>query len=152
MQMTKNTLMFIFPLFISSLAHAGPLEEATEALSRWSSAYTKNDVEAVVDSYWPNAILLGTVSPVISEGADAIRIYFTPLQKSGNRNDLGEFRTIVLDDSAVTVTGFYKFTRIKEGVSVPGPSRFTMIMSKRDGVWKIQHHHSSPHVQPTKPV
>lgn len=38
-------------------------------------------------SYWPDAILLGTVSPVISEGADAIRTYFTALKLKGSGNE-----------------------------------------------------------------
>ena len=123
---------------------------AVGALSRWSAAYTANDVEAVVASYWPDALVLGTVSPVMSEGSAAIRAYFSPIQNSGNRNVIGERRTFVLSDSAIVIAGFYEFTRIKEGVPVPGPSRFTMLMVKRDDEWKIAHHHSSPHVQPMK--
>src|SRR5262249_37152689 len=29
---------------------------------------------------------------------------------------------------------------------VPGPSRFTMLVTKRGDEWRIAHHHSSPHV------
>ena len=152
MSALRKTALILFCFFISLSAHASPAEDADAALSRWSSAYTSNDLDAVVSNYWPEAILLGTVSPVMSEGLAAIRTYFTPLQKSGNRNALGERRTIVLNDSAVIVTGFYEFTRIKDGVAVPGPSRFTMLMVKRGSEWKIQHHHSSPHVQPAKPT
>jgi len=59
-------LMLISP----ALAVAGPTEEANAALDRWSAAYTSNDPEAVVKNYWPDAILLGTVSPVISIGTE----------------------------------------------------------------------------------
>ena len=152
MSALRKSLLILLCFFISFAAYAGPAEEADTALSRWSSAYTANDLDAVVSSYWPDAILLGTVSPVMSEGSAAIRTYFTPLPKSGNRNLVGERRTIVLNESAVIVTGFYEFTRMKDGVAVPAPSRFTMLMVKRGNEWKIQHHHSSPHVQPAKPV
>ena len=148
---TKTLFGLLFCLMMSSISHAGPSEDADAALSRWSAAYTLNDVDAVVASYWTDAILLGTVSPVMSEGVDAIRIYFKPLQTSGNRNIVGEHRTIILDESAIVLTGFYEFIRMKEGVAVPGPSRFTMLMTKRGNEWKIQHHHSSPHVQAVKP-
>lgn len=40
-------------------------------------------------------------------------------------------------------TGFYTFARAAEG-GTPRPSRFTMVMVKRDGRWMIAHHHSSP--------
>jgi uncharacterized protein (TIGR02246 family) len=137
-------------LVAPTAAIAGPSEDANAAIDRWSAAYTANDVDAVVNSYWPDAILLGTVSPVISSGADAIRSYFTALklEGSGNKNVIQERHTIVVDDNAVVVTGFYEFIRMRDGQPVPAPSRFTMLVTKRNGEWRIAHHHSSPHVQP----
>ena len=134
------------------LALAGSTEEANAAIDRWSAAYSANDVEAVVKSYWPDAILLGTKSPVISTGSDAIRKYFTDLklQGSGNKNAIQERHSIPIDDKAVLVTGFYEFTRMKDGKPEPGPSRFTMLVTKRGKEWRIAHHHSSPHVMPPK--
>jgi uncharacterized protein (TIGR02246 family) len=131
------------------VAHAGPVEEANAAVERWSAAYSGNDPEVIAGLYTSDAILLGTVSPVISDGTAAIVKYFTPTKGSGNTNKLVERRTIVLNDNAVVVTGFYEFTRVQQGKPVAGPSRFTMLLVKRDGQWLIAHHHSSPHVQPT---
>lgn len=141
-------LLMMFP----ALAIAGPTEDANAAIDRWSAAYSANDVEAVVKSYWPDAILLGTKSPVITIGADAIKKYFTDLkvQGSGNKNVIQERHTIRIDDNAVLVTGFYEFTRMQEGKPVPGPSRFTMLVTKRGGEWRIAHHHSSPRAEPPK--
>ncbi len=145
-----SLISIIMMLILPTLALAGPVEEGNAAIDRWSNAYTSNNVDAVVASYWPDAILLGTVSPVISEGADAIRKYFTDLklQGSGNKNVIQERRTIVVDDNAIVVTGFYEFVRMREGQPVPAPSRFTMLVTKRGGEWRIAHHHSSPHVLP----
>lgn len=141
--------VFITLMLVSSAAAvAGPSEDANAAIDRWSAAYTSNDPEAVVNNYWPDAILLGTVSPVISVGTEAIRKYFSVVKGSGNKNAIQERHTIVLDDNAVVVTGFYEFTRMADGKPVPGPSRFTMLVTKRGGEWRIAHHHSSPHVQP----
>ena len=53
-------------------ASAGPAEDANAAVDRWSAAYSSNDPEIIAKSYWSDAILLGTVSPVISEGTEAI--------------------------------------------------------------------------------
>jgi uncharacterized protein (TIGR02246 family) len=135
-------------LMVPALATAGPADEANAAIDHWSAAYTSNDPAAVVKNYWPDAILLGTVSPVISVGSEAISKYFSLVKDSGNKNSLEERHTIVLDDNAVVVTGFYTFTRMVEGKPVPGPSRFTMLVTKRNGEWRIAHHHSSPHVLP----
>lgn len=148
-----SRFVFVVLVLVSSAAAiAGPSEDANAAIDRWSAAYNANDPDAVVDSYWPDAILLGTVSPVISIGADAIRQYFTALKLkgSGNKNAIQERHTIVIDDSAVLVTGFYEFTRMTTGSPVLAPSRFTMLVTKRGGEWRIAHHHSSPHVQPSK--
>lgn len=143
-QVVSLTLMLILP----AAALAGPAEEANAAIDRWSAAYTSNDPEAVVKNYWPDAILLGTVSPVISIGTEAIRKYFALVKDSGNKNSIQERHAIVVDDNAVVVAGFYTFTRMKDGQPSPSPSRFTMLVTKRNGDWRITHHHSSPHVVP----
>jgi len=142
---------FVFIALIIALpagASAGPAEDANAAVDRWSAAYSCNDPEIIAKNYWPDAILLGTVSPVISEGTEAIVTYFTPTKGTGNTNAIDERRTIVINDNAVVVTGFYTFTRMVDGKPVPGPSRFTMLVTKRGDEWRIAHHHSSPHVLP----
>ena len=133
-----------------AVAAAGPAEEANAVLDRFSAAYNSNDPEAVVKLYTPDAILLGTVSPVISMGTEAIRKYFSMIKGSGNKNAIQERHTIVLGDNAVVVTGFYEFTRMQDGKPVPAPSRFTMLITRSGGEWLIAHHHSSPHVQQKK--
>lgn len=147
-----NKLIRVLSLLLMSLAptvvFAGAAEEANAVIDRWSAAYTSNEPEAIVKIYAPDAILLGTVSPVISVGTEAIRKYFSLVKGSGNKNTIQERHTIVVDENAVVVTGFYEFTRMKDGQPSPSPSRFTMLVTKRDGAWHIAHHHSSPHVLP----
>jgi len=89
--------------------------------------------------YAPDAILLGTTSPLISKGTEGIRRYFQELPGSGRKNTIVERRTIVLSDTAVVGTGFYNFARVAEN-NTPRPSRFTMVVVKRDGRWMIAHH------------
>ena len=140
---------FTFLLLITPLtAFAGPAEDASAVLATWSAAYTANDPDAITAQYWPDAILLGTVSPVISAGQDAIKTYFSGVRGTGNKNEITETHTIPISADAVLLTGFYMFTRMTDGKPVPAPSRFTMLMTRRDGVWHIAHHHSSPHVPP----
>ena len=131
-------------------AMAGPAEEANAALDKFSATYTANDEDALVQLYTHDAILLGTNSPVMSEGRDAIRGYFTGLKLagSGNKNEIEDRRTIVLDDNTVVITGFYLFTRMSEGKPVPGPARFTVLLTKAGGQWLIAHQHSSPRPMP----
>ena len=146
--MPRLLWLAILLLLLPITASAGPAEDANAVLDRWSAAYTANDPETVTSNYWPDAILLGTVSPIISEGQEAILKYFAPLKGSGNKNAIQERHAIPIDDSAVLLTGFYEFTRIQDGNPVPAPSRYTMLITKRGNEWRIMHHHSSPHVQP----
>jgi ketosteroid isomerase-like protein len=130
----------LFPLVMMALllasppaAIAGPAEEANAALDAFAAAYSANDVEKLVQLYAPNTILLGTNSPIISEGRDAVRAYFTNLKLagSGNKNKIQDRKTIVVNDAAVVVTGFYEFTRMKDGQPVPAPARFTVLLTKQ---------------------
>jgi uncharacterized protein (TIGR02246 family) len=142
-------VVFIALMLMSpAVAVAGPAEDANAAVDRWSAAYNSNDPETIAKNYCPDAILLGTVSPVMSEGTEAIITYFTPSKGTGNKNAIGERRTITINDNAVEVAGFYTFTRMVEGKEVPAPSRFTMLVTKRGSEWCIAHHHSSPRVLP----
>ncbi len=148
MRKHAHILLLLQLILVPMIAVAGPAEDANAVVDRWSAAYSSNDPDAVVRNYWPDAILLGTVSPVMSEGTEAIRTYFSALKGSGNKNAIGDKRTIVLGDNAAVVAGFYLFTRMADGKPVPAPSRFTMLVVKRGDEWRIAHHHSSPHVQP----
>jgi uncharacterized protein (TIGR02246 family) len=130
-------------LLLMAPAVAGPAEEAAALVDQWSAAYSANDREALVKLYAPDALLLGTTDPVATRGAEAIRNYFVALEKGGRRNTIVEKNVIVLSDTAVVVAGFYDFAR-KDQNYEPRPSRFTMIVVKRDGKWLIAHHHSSP--------
>jgi uncharacterized protein (TIGR02246 family) len=142
--------MFIRALILAVLlsvpptaAFAGPAEDANAVVDRWAAAFTANDADAVVKLYTLDAILLGTVSPIIAEGTAPIRDYFKGLPGSGTKVVIGDRRTVVLSDGAVLTTGFYEFTRIRDGKPEPTPARFTMIVVKRGDDWLIVHHHSS---------
>ncbi len=136
------TLHLLFAIF-ATVAVAGPAEEANAVIDQWSTTYSANDRDALVGLYAPDAILLGTTSPVISEGTEGIRKYFQELPASGRKNAIVDRRTIVLSETSVVGTGFYNFARATEN-DTPRPSRFTMVVVKRDGRWVIAHHHSSP--------
>ena len=142
MTILRGALVALF-VSLPSVALGGPAEEANALLDRWATAFSANDVAAVVSLYAPDAVLLGTVSPTIAQGTEAIRTYFARLSGSGSKVAIGERRTIVVNDAAVTSAGFYDFTIMRDGQPVSNPSRFTFLVIKRDGQWLIAHHHSS---------
>ena len=142
MRMLARTVCALLALATTS-AIAGAAEEASAIVDQWSATYSANDRNALVKLYTPDAILLGTTDQVATRGTEEIREYFVALDKGGRKNTLKERDIIVLGPEAVVVTGFYDFAR-KEQNYEPRPSRFTMVVVKRDGVWMVAHHHSSP--------
>jgi uncharacterized protein (TIGR02246 family) len=132
--------------FAFSPANAGPAEEAGAVIEKWSATYSANDPEALVKLYTPDAVLLGTRSPIMSVGTAGIAAYFKRLSGTGNTNEMLEKRIIVLDDNAVVVLGFYDFR--PGGKEKRNLARFTFLVVKRGGQWLIAHHHSSPRDPP----
>ena len=124
-------------------AIAGPAEEASAIVDQWSATYSANDRNALAKLYAPDALLLGTTDQVATRGTEDIREYFVALDKGGRKNTIKERDVIVLGPEAVVVAGFYDFAREEQNYE-PRPSRFTMVIVKRDGRWLIAHHHSSP--------
>lgn len=142
MKTSALALHVLFGIFAAD-AFAGPAEEANAIIDQWAATYSSNNRDALVRLYAPDAILLGTTSPAISEGTEGIQKYFQELPGSGRKNTIVERRTIVLSETSVVGTGFYNFARAAEN-DAPRPSRFTMVIVRRDGQWMIAHHHSSP--------
>ena len=56
-------------------AVAGPAEDASALIDRWAAAFNRNDVDALVKLYAPDAIFMSSVDPSIHEGTAAIREY-----------------------------------------------------------------------------
>lgn len=145
---TRVLVVVLLALAAPPAAFAGPTEEASAVIDRWAAAFSANDADAVVKLYTPDAILLGTMSPILSEGTEPIRGYFARLPGSGVKVAFGERRMVALGDGAVLGTGFYEFTLTRDGKPVPTPARFTMVVVKRGVDWFIVHHHSSQRPKP----
>jgi uncharacterized protein (TIGR02246 family) len=148
MRKLRFILVVMLTVLMPTAVIAGPAEEANVVVDRWATTFSANDPDGLTKIYWPDAVLLGTTSPVMSEGTEAILKYFSPLKGSGFKTVIGERRTLVLSDGVVMVAGFYEFSRLQDGKPVATPARFTMLILKRDDAWRIANHHSSPLVQP----
>lgn len=132
------TIVFLFLLPITALA--GPVEDANAVLDRWSAAYTSNDPEAVTNSYWPDAILLGTVSPVISEGHDAILKYFSVVKGTGNNNAIQERHTI----NRRQCRPGHRVLRIHPDAGWEAGSRTIAVYDAHHQAWQRMAHHAPP--------
>jgi hypothetical protein len=90
--MTRFALLGLLVLIALSpkLVIAGTAEDANAAVDRWSAAYTGNDPDTVARTYWPDAVLLGTVSPVMSEDRSDPNIFFATKGKRQQKRDYRE--------------------------------------------------------------
>jgi len=135
--------LILVATLVSTNVYAGPAEDAVATVARWATAFNSNDVQALVNLYAPDAVLLGTTGFSLVEGQAAIRDYFSRLATSGDKVAIGEQKVALLDDNVAYVTGIYEFTASRGGETRKAPAGFTMVLIKRGGDWLIVHHHSS---------
>ena len=113
------------------------------ATAEWVAAYNSRDSARITAMYEPDAVLWGTAAPTISPTPAAITAYFQDAGKRPKaRVEIVEQHIRVLGDVAFNA-GRYIFTNHDGDKPVQSPSRFTFVFQKRNGEWRIVHHHSS---------
>lgn len=134
-------------LAMTTLALAGPKEEAYAVVEKWSSGFNAFEPEKTAATYSPDAIVIGTFGKQLTTGTAAITGYFKAVAASKAQVKLQEWSAIELSPDAVAIAGFYEFSVPKDGQVTSIPARYSFALFKREGVWKIGHHHSSPRPQ-----
>ena len=128
--------------------------EAASAIQDWASAFNSCDAEKASTLYAPDAVLWGTVAPVIISTPAGIRQYFERVCSSNPkpRVVLGEQLLRVYGETAVN-SGSYTFTVFPAGQPLQFPARYSFTYRKKDGRWLIIDHHSSalPAQAPARP-
>jgi uncharacterized protein (TIGR02246 family) len=95
-------LLFLAPIRVS----AGPSKDVASAVDHWAMAFNANNVDALVKLYAPDAVLIGPAGSTVNEGSDAIRKYYSRLEKSGDKVKMDVRKVVVLDDNVAYVAGF----------------------------------------------
>ncbi len=137
----------ILALLMTTPVFAGPKEDAYAIVEKWSSGFNAFDPERTAATYSPDAIVIGTFGKQLTTGNAAIAGYFKAVAASKAQVKLQEWSAIELSPDAVAIAGFYEFSVPKDGQMTSIPARYTFVVFKREGVWKIGHHHSSPRPQ-----
>jgi ketosteroid isomerase-like protein len=75
-------LLILTPIRLS----AGPSEDVASAVDHWAMAFNANNVDALVKLYAPDPVVIGPAGSTVNEGTDAIRKYYSRLEKSGTRS------------------------------------------------------------------
>jgi uncharacterized protein (TIGR02246 family) len=139
--------LFTVALIVSAtgVASADPKKEAQTVADRFIAAFVAGDLEATAALYSPDALFWGTVSPELGTSPDVVRKYFAdnyaaranvPLKSAS----ITDSSALVLSDDTVVVAGRWQTER-PNALSL---LRFTMVIHKKAGEWRIVHLHSSP--------
>ncbi len=132
-------------LSLSSVATAGPKDEALLVLQKWTKAFTDSDVDGIVKLYAPDALFLGTGSKAVVVKPEAIRKYFENalLNNRPRGAKVDGYEAMILSDTAVVVTGLDTVTGVRDGNPFSANGRVTFVVAKRGSDWKIVHFHRS---------
>lgn len=131
---------------LTPLVQAAPEDEVRAAGQQWVEGISKGDPDYMVSLYADDAILHGTVSPVVREGHAPIREYFAALSSPPTMSFVEPQHIRVYDDVAVN-TGNYE-TRI--GDAAPVQLRYSFVYQKVGDQWLIIDHHSSRMPEPAQ--
>jgi uncharacterized protein (TIGR02246 family) len=150
-RMIMKALSSLFAVAVGiAPALADEREDAYAGVERWSEAFNSGDVEQIVRMYTNDALVFGTLSPGMTSKPDDLRAYFRASAAAKLQVKLGDHSAAALAEDAVAIAGFYDFSGpAADGRPVVVPARFSFLMVKKDGIWKIFHQHSS--VRPKSP-
>ncbi|UVO34684.1 nuclear transport factor 2 family protein [Bradyrhizobium arachidis] len=143
-----KTLLSALALLASiSIAQAGPKEDASQVIERWSKAFVNADLDGIVTLYAPEATMIGTLGKVVMTKPEQIRKYFETAMLNSRPTDIAlqSAETLVIDDNTVVLSGLDTITgTMKDGQPYTSLGRVTFVLAKRAPDWKILHLHRSP--------
>jgi uncharacterized protein (TIGR02246 family) len=134
------TVVFV----LGSVALAGPKEDVSASTSEWGRALGEDDPDKVLPLYADDAVLWGTLSPMVRADRAALRDYFVTAFKvlPGLKVTFGDQYIRVYGNAAVN-TGYYTFSYSKDGEVKTLPARYSFTFIKNGERWLIVDHHSS---------
>jgi uncharacterized protein (TIGR02246 family) len=115
------------------------IEEGLSLLDAWAEAFNTGEAERAAAMYAEDALLHGTSQAQLRVGIAQIRTYF----RGTSTVEFGERHFVRLSDDNLLSVGHYHFSRIEDGREIVTTARFTFIFRRREGAWKVLHHHSS---------
>jgi len=147
----KGIVLSVALALVISVASAGPKEDVAAATAKWAQALGQDDPDKVLPLYSDDAVLWGTLSPVVRSDLSAMREYFVNAFKvlPGLKVTFGDQLIRVYDNAAIN-TGYYTFSFIKDGETKNFPARYSFAYIKRGDDWLIVDHHSSAMPPPPK--
>jgi uncharacterized protein (TIGR02246 family) len=131
-------------LSLATATWAGPKEDVATTTATWARALGEDDPEKVLPLYADDAVLWGTLSPMVRADRAALRDYFVTAFKvlPGLKVAFGDQLIRIYGGTAVN-TGYYTFSYVKDGETKSLPARYSFTYVKNGEHWLIVDHHSS---------
>ncbi len=118
----------------------------------WNLALASLEADKVAQRYWPDAVLLPTVSNTPRTSPAMIRDYFEHFVAKRPRGRI-DTRTVQTGCNLALDMGTYTFSLMSDsGALSDVAARYTFVYQYRDGAWKILHHHSSAMPETAQPA
>ena len=114
-------------------------DEASSVLDAWAAAFNTRSPERVAALYADDALLHGTSLAPLRVGIAEIRGYF----RGTSTVEIDAPHFVRLADDCLLGVGHYRFSTMQDGRRIVTPARFTFVFQRREGAWKVLHHHSS---------
>jgi uncharacterized protein (TIGR02246 family) len=130
-------------------AFAGPKEDAQAVADKFVAAFVAGNADTTLALFAPDASFWGTVSPDLAVTPEAVRKYFAdnyagrpnvPLKEASITDSSAQ----VLSADTVLISGRWQIENARGSF----PLRYTFVMHRKDGQWRIVHLHSSPRPRP----
>lgn len=149
MERNRLQLFEAVQAFLDEGGRAGDGEAVAAATLKWQQAIAADDPDVVAPLYAGDAVLWGTLSPVLRTDPGAVRDYFVAAFKvlPGLKVSFGNQMIRLYGGTAVN-TGEYTFSYVKDGQPKSLPARYSFTYVKRGDNWLIVDHHSSAMPQP----
>ncbi len=150
--MIQLRTLFALALACSTMAHAGPREEAQAAYDGFFTSFTTGNQVQLASLFAPDALFYGTGSAEVVTTPGGVLTYFAAAL-DGARGEVKatpfERKALVLSDSIVAISGKWQSERTLDGkMATAGPSRVTAVLQKRGEKWLIVQFHNSPTPKP----
>ncbi|KAB2806834.1 DUF4440 domain-containing protein [Phaeocystidibacter luteus] len=120
--------------------------EILDLLHSWLSGVKGRVSDKIVSCYSKNAALWGSLTKRLRCDEEGIRRYFEEFLTADKHDLKVRFDQMEMNEIAglPVVSGVYVFTwKDSEGNLVALPARYTFVLSKRNGKWKIEDHHAT---------
>ncbi len=113
------------------------------AFDKWIEAVTTTYPETVTSFYAKDAVLWGTVSPIMRTTPEKIKDYFEHFMAMKNLQAIYSHPEIrVYGDIAIN-SGYYTFFHERDGKMLSIPARYSFVYKREGDNWMIVDHHSS---------